>query len=514
MLTFRANSGDQILKDHLETAPRNATYTSNTTQNEIIVVIGDWIRNKIISGIQGKNKLFSVVADEARDVANLEQMPIIIRYINMYYEIQESFIGFVECESGTSGHAIASLIEESCHRFGLNMQLCRGQGYDGAGNMSGSCSGASAIIRSKYPKAIYFHCASHKLNLCIANSCQLRTVSNMMSVITGISNFYNYSPKRQKSLESCLGDYSESLKSKLLPFCKTRWVERLNALEVTIDLIEAVVYSLSEISVNTGGHWNRDTISQASSFLKSIDFEFLINLLTAQKILSYTSGITTELQKKGLDLADAISRVKLVIRMLESIRTTVSSFYHTVFAEACEIAQKIDVDVKKPRTCGRQINRRNAVAMHSEQLSGQQLVEEYYRINLAIPFLDETLGTLRARFDCGQEVVMKGMLLLPVSVISIGNWKTSIQPFIEFYSDELPCSRTITSELCIWELSWKERWELKWKELKEQHLVATGIQWRRKGGAGGAGAPPIFFRWGLSPPNIWGCILLVKLYSS
>ncbi len=29
LLTFRVNSGDHILKDHLETAPRNATYTSN-----------------------------------------------------------------------------------------------------------------------------------------------------------------------------------------------------------------------------------------------------------------------------------------------------------------------------------------------------------------------------------------------------------------------------------------------------------------------------------------------------
>ena len=156
-----------------------------------------------------------------------------------------------------------------------------------------------------------------------------------------------------------------------------------------IDRIEAVVFSLSEIAV-TGGHWNRDTISQANSFLKSIDFEFLINLLAVQRVLSYTSGITTELQKRGLDLADVISRVKLVIRMLENVRTTVSSFHHSIFIEACEIAQKIDVDVRKPRTCRRQINRSNAIASHSEQLSGQELVEEYYRINLTIPFLDET----------------------------------------------------------------------------------------------------------------------------
>ena len=31
-------------------------------------------------------------------------------------------------------------------------------------------------------------------------------------------------------------------------------------------------------------------------------------------------------------------------------------------------------------------------------------------------------------------------------------------------------------------------------------MHSTASQWRRKGGARGAGAPPIFQRWGLSPP--------------
>ena len=35
---------------------------------------------------------------------------------------------------------LASLIEATCHSLGLDMNLCRGQGYDGAGNMAGKCS--------------------------------------------------------------------------------------------------------------------------------------------------------------------------------------------------------------------------------------------------------------------------------------------------------------------------------------------------------------------------------------
>jgi hypothetical protein len=48
LLQFRIDAGDTILHDHLNTAPQNATYTSNTIQNQIIEVLSDQVRNKII----------------------------------------------------------------------------------------------------------------------------------------------------------------------------------------------------------------------------------------------------------------------------------------------------------------------------------------------------------------------------------------------------------------------------------------------------------------------------------
>ena len=74
--------------------------------------------------------MFSVIADEGRDCANKEQMPIVIRYMDEDGSIREDLIAFVECEHGTTGK---QLIEATGHSLGLDMNLCRGQGYDGAG---------------------------------------------------------------------------------------------------------------------------------------------------------------------------------------------------------------------------------------------------------------------------------------------------------------------------------------------------------------------------------------------
>ena len=189
LLNFRVESGDQVLKDHLQKAPRNATYISNTIQNEIIVTVGKWMQKVIVKDIREGSRVFSIIADEGRDCSNKEQMPLIIRYVDKHLEIQESFMGFVECVGGTTGMLLAELIEASCLSIGLDLNLCRGQGYDGAGNMAGHCSGAAKIMQLKYPKAVYFHCASHKLNLCVAHSCKLASVANMMSVISSIANF-------------------------------------------------------------------------------------------------------------------------------------------------------------------------------------------------------------------------------------------------------------------------------------------------------------------------------------
>ena len=52
LLDFRVDSGDDVLKEHFATAPKNATYRSKTTQNDLIACAAACINEKIINEIK------------------------------------------------------------------------------------------------------------------------------------------------------------------------------------------------------------------------------------------------------------------------------------------------------------------------------------------------------------------------------------------------------------------------------------------------------------------------------
>ena len=170
LLQFRINAGDEVLKNHLATAAGNVMYTSPDIQNQLISVLGDYVRNKIICRVK-EAKFFTVVADEVTDCSNKEQLGTVLRYVNSSDNlIREDLVTFVECDTGVTGRAIANKLLTFITSSGVDPKMLRGQSYDGAGNMSGKTNGAAAIISSSNPLALYLHCTSHCLNLAVVAS--------------------------------------------------------------------------------------------------------------------------------------------------------------------------------------------------------------------------------------------------------------------------------------------------------------------------------------------------------
>ena len=85
-------------------------------------------------------------------------------------------------------------------RTWLSMDFCKGQCYDGAGNMSGPCNGAAAIVRRQYPKAIYTHCMAHRLNLSVVSACKMQNVRNMFDTVREVTRSFEYSPQKEALL--------------------------------------------------------------------------------------------------------------------------------------------------------------------------------------------------------------------------------------------------------------------------------------------------------------------------
>ena len=104
LLHFRAQAGHDALKEHLQNPKGNARYTSHVIQNQLITICGDLIRAELLKSIRTA-RFFSVIADEATDTANVEQLSLSIRFVQNNAPC-EKFMGFLKCEAGTTGEAM------------------------------------------------------------------------------------------------------------------------------------------------------------------------------------------------------------------------------------------------------------------------------------------------------------------------------------------------------------------------------------------------------------------------
>ena len=75
LVHFRAET-DTFLSEHLANSPRNARYTSKTTQNELVEVIGMKIRNDILDEVK-RARFYTIFADKVADISNKEQLSLV-----------------------------------------------------------------------------------------------------------------------------------------------------------------------------------------------------------------------------------------------------------------------------------------------------------------------------------------------------------------------------------------------------------------------------------------------------
>ncbi|XP_073015775.1 uncharacterized protein [Primulina eburnea] len=184
----------------LDKAPGNARYTSPEVQKEILHIIGNRVRNKIRDEI-GDSK-FCILVDEAKDVSNKEQMAIILRFVDAHGFLRERFFQIVHVHDTTA----ATLKKEICDvltRYNLEIHNMRGQGYDGASNMSGAFNGLQALFLKDCPYAYYVHCFAHRLQLALVAAAEKEiSIWLFFSNLTTIVNLVTSSSKRNAELQS------------------------------------------------------------------------------------------------------------------------------------------------------------------------------------------------------------------------------------------------------------------------------------------------------------------------
>ena len=142
--------------------------------------------------------------DTTQDISKKDQCSHVYKYVfierndNIATDIliREAFLGFEETLE-TSAAALETKIVDNITSNGFDLSKCRGQGYDGAANMSGVYSGVQARIKEMEPLAKYVHCAAHNLNLAINDSVKdITEMGNFYDTIKALYLFFSKSVKR------------------------------------------------------------------------------------------------------------------------------------------------------------------------------------------------------------------------------------------------------------------------------------------------------------------------------
>ena len=432
LLSFRVDSGDQILEAHLKSASRTASYISKTTQNELISCIGQHMVQSLVQRIRCA-RFLSVLADETTDAGRKEQLSISLRFVEEG-KLHEEFLCFTEVTDLT-GRGLGFTIMDEMRTRNLDLENLVGQGYDGA----------HAVVCWEYPLATYFHCSNHVLNLCLSHASSEQAVRNAMGVLSSAASFFSHSSKRTTVLETIVTKQtSDSKKKRLLQLCETRWVERHDAVLTFVEMFSPLVTCLT-----TCLDLDKDTATSAQMIINSISRPELIVATSAMhEVLAVTKPLSVQLQKVGIDLIKAMSLVDETIACLEDKRSNDTSFL-AVWEVAESLASVTDVDLKQPRQAARQRNRVNV-----ESCSDQ----EYFKRGIYYPFLDHVLSELRSRFNKHSRIITHLWSLIPKFISSYSF--CDLQPALAMYGRFLESEQAVKGEYDVWKKRWATKTEL------------------------------------------------------
>ena len=253
------------MENHLKTCSKRETYLSATTENDVLKYCYQVITEGLLKEVRA-SKILALILDEASDKSNKEQLSFSLRFVDNDNEIREEFLKFIHCDEGVTGRDLFEAVANTLSESGLDLMNCRGQGYDGTKGMAGKLNGLSGIVLQSNKLALYTYCHSHRLNLVVSSLARIIGFRNVMDAIKAISYFFNLSPKRQEHLEKVIKEnFPEVARKKLLDVCRTRWLERIDGVDLFEDLFLAILMTLEEIFFNLEDKYNKDTPVGANS---------------------------------------------------------------------------------------------------------------------------------------------------------------------------------------------------------------------------------------------------------
>ncbi|XP_058780373.1 uncharacterized protein LOC131654011 [Vicia villosa] len=318
---------DEQVSDAFNRGGKNCTMISSDIQKELAMCCAHEVTKVIMEELGDRQ--FSVLIDESRDISIKEQMAVMLRFVNDKGHIVERFIALHHVKDTTS-EALKDALYGILDKYTLSISRIRGQGYDGASNMRGEFNGLQRKILDENPYAFYVHCYAHRLQLVVvsvASSCS--SIHDFFEYISLIVNTTSASCKRRDALTEAQhqdilnqlerGEISKGRglhqSSSLTRPGDTRWGSHHTTLLRLDQMWPSVLKVLS--MVDGDGR----VASQAAGLIEKMEsfkFSFILKLML--KLFGITNELSNVLQRKDLNIVNAMELVDVVKARLATMR--------------------------------------------------------------------------------------------------------------------------------------------------------------------------------------------------
>ena len=267
---------DPLLADLLRKPEGTVKYLHHRNHDELIQILSQHVVANIATVIKAC-PFFSVISDTTSDITKTDQMCQVYRYVTLQTDekgaptrivINESFLGF-HAVGDQSSETLAEEIVSCMKSHGLDLSRLRGQGYDGAVNMSG----VQARLQKIQPLAIYVHCMAHNLNLALNDSCNnVSEIRNFYDTVEKLYNFFR-SVRRWGMLQQVA---ESNCKTALKRVMTTRWSSRHDALHSLRSSYGSVLMVLTRLVLSSTDKEEKAVAAGLKTYMENFSTVILI----------------------------------------------------------------------------------------------------------------------------------------------------------------------------------------------------------------------------------------------
>ena len=399
-------SHDPVVQQKLLNGPRNAVYTSAEIQNTLLSIMGKMVREEVCKRVKSAG-VYSISADETKDISKTEQMALVIRYVDIKEAcIYERFLTFVEVSS-LDAKSLTEYILGTLKKYQLDLGSLVSQGYDGASVMSGKFSGVQQRVMQIAPQAIYIHCFAHILNLVLVDCAKkISSAAEFFALLQSLYVFISSTKAHVVYVRQQAKLHPDRPKKELQRLSDTRWTCRYLAVNVICNTFDAILATLSEIA---DGDDPQKAIEAQGLLLQIQSFTFLLHLVTFDRVLSCTKMLSDLLQHRQCNLAKAVDLVSSTIETLEGFRS--DSFWQHLYEYTEQVANLNSIPVTVHSKRQRRVPHRfdDSVVLESVGSRDTDHTINECKVSIFFPILDTFIVELKLRFTSKNMSIMKAI---------------------------------------------------------------------------------------------------------